>query len=331
MIAVLLHTNHFSVAPLRDLGGTDVGLMLMADSLFRLQRIRDLLRASPNPEVADWQRILSDHAGNPRESAAIPTRRLSRSTGGRRPPESCSNRPAVARTSRSATRARGVGISVITPRSGLDCRHAAQRRRMSRVVAELALEPGTRLQTLPASVPPEVIRYARGMFQTTRDSLRFLWRRDDTWLSVHLVRNRYDPESAAAVRRSSAWAAGERVSVGSGGRHAARHTVREVDVLTLLALGLTNSGIAERLGTSARTVSTQIERLLTKLDQGTRGGLAALAVDSGLLRLPIPGGVDGTPGIGVVELEAVVSKVPRAEVAPLRPMYPRNARCSSVR
>ena len=75
---------------------------------------------------------------------------------------------------------------------------------MSRVVAELTLEPGTRLQTLPASVPPEVIRYARGMFQTTRDSLRFLWRHDDTWLSVHLVRTRYDPESAAAVRRSSA-------------------------------------------------------------------------------------------------------------------------------
>jgi isopenicillin-N N-acyltransferase like protein len=62
---LLLHTNHFSVAPLRDLGGTDVGLMLMADSLFRLQRIRDLLRAIPNPGVADWQRVLSDHAGNP--------------------------------------------------------------------------------------------------------------------------------------------------------------------------------------------------------------------------------------------------------------------------
>ena len=195
---------------------------------------------------------------------------------------------------------------------------------MSRVVAELTLEPGTRPQTLPASVPPEVIRYARGMFQTTRDSLRFLWRHDDTWLSVHLVRTRYDPESAAAVRRSSAWAAGERVSVRVSEVDMPRGiTVREVDVLTLLALGLTNSGIAERLGTSARTVSTQIERLLTKLDQGTRGGLAALAVDSGLLRLPIPGGVDGTPGIGVVELEAVVSKVPRAEVAPLRPLYPR--------
>lgn len=62
---LLLHTNHFSVAPLRDLGGTDMGLKLMADSLFRLQRIRDLVHASPNGGVADWQRILADHAGDP--------------------------------------------------------------------------------------------------------------------------------------------------------------------------------------------------------------------------------------------------------------------------
>ncbi|BDX29515.1 hypothetical protein TUM20985_00620 [Mycobacterium antarcticum] len=195
---------------------------------------------------------------------------------------------------------------------------------MSRVVAELVLEAGARSHAAPENVPGDVLRYARAFFQTTRDSLRFLWRRDDTWLAVHLVRTRYDPEFPAAVRRSSAWAAGERVSVRIAEVDMPRGvTVREVDVLTLLALGLTNSGIAERLGTSARTVSTQIERLLTKLDQGTRGGLAALAVDSGLLRLPIPGGVDGTPGIGVVELEAIVNKVPRAEVAPLRPAYPR--------
>ena len=116
---LLLHTNHFSVAPLRDLGGTDVGLMLMADSLFRLQRIRDLLRANPNPEVADWQRILSDHAGDPAGICSIPTRRRSGSTGGRRLPESYSSRPPAARTSRSVIRARGVGLSVITPRSGV--------------------------------------------------------------------------------------------------------------------------------------------------------------------------------------------------------------------
>ncbi|MDH6197386.1 isopenicillin-N N-acyltransferase-like protein [Mycobacterium frederiksbergense] len=62
---VLLHTNHFSVAPLGELGGTDMGLKLMADSLFRLQRIRDLIRAAPAGGVTQWQAILADHAGNP--------------------------------------------------------------------------------------------------------------------------------------------------------------------------------------------------------------------------------------------------------------------------
>lgn len=194
---------------------------------------------------------------------------------------------------------------------------------MSRVLAELTLEPGTRFPDVPASVPPELARYAKAFFQTSRDSLRFLWRHDDAWLAVHLTRSRFDPESASAARKSAAWSAGERVSLRVAEVEMPRGiTVREVDVLTLLALGLTNAGIAERLGTSARTVSTQIERLLTKLDQGTRGGLAALAVDSGLLRLPIPGGVDATPGIGVVELEGIVTAVPRSTVAPLRPAYP---------
>lgn len=102
-------------------------------------------------------------------------------------------------------------------------------------------------------------------------------------------------------------------------------TVREVDVLTLVALGLTNGAIADRLGTSARTVSTQIERLLTKLDQETRGGLAALAVDSGLLVLPLPGGVEGPTltAIGIVELQNVVLGTVTAPLASARPAYPR--------
>ena len=184
---------------------------------------------------------------------------------------------------------------------------------MSRVVAELTIEAGARIPPSHPAVPARVLDYARAFFATTRDSLRFLWRAEDTWLAVHLIRRHHDPDGA-----------GERVSVRVAEVEMPRGiTLREVDVLTLLALGLTNVGIAERLGTSARTVSTQIERLLTKLDQGTRGGLAALAVDSGLLRLPIPGGVDGTPGIGVVELESIVTAVPRAAGPPLRPAYPR--------
>ncbi|BBY28487.1 C45 family autoproteolytic acyltransferase/hydolase [Mycolicibacterium sediminis] len=60
---LLLHANHFSVAP----AGTvdDVGTMLMADSLFRLQRVRRLARECAGGGVEDWKRVLADHAGSP--------------------------------------------------------------------------------------------------------------------------------------------------------------------------------------------------------------------------------------------------------------------------
>jgi len=60
---LLLHANHFSVARPGEVD--DVGTMLMADSLFRLQRVRRLAREAPGAGVDDWKRILSDHAGHP--------------------------------------------------------------------------------------------------------------------------------------------------------------------------------------------------------------------------------------------------------------------------
>lgn len=190
---------------------------------------------------------------------------------------------------------------------------------MSKFVAEFTVDASARERPNHPAVPSQIFDYAYAFFATARDSLRFLWRRDDEWLTVHLVRNPSVP--GATVGRDRV---GDRASVRVAEVVMPRGiTTREVDVLTLLALGLTNGGIAERLGTSARTVSTQIERLLSKLDQGTRGGLAALAVDSGLLRLPIPGGVDGSPGIGIVELESVLAAIHRPPIPPLRPNYPR--------
>ncbi|MCB1488366.1 MAG: ABC transporter substrate-binding protein [Bauldia sp.] len=67
-------------------------------------------------------------------------------------------------------------------------------------------------------------------------------------------------------------------------------TVRELDILTLLASGLSNPAIASRLGRSRRTISTHVERILRKLGQTTRAGAAVLAVDQGLLRVPSPDG-----------------------------------------
>ncbi|MEU6663872.1 ABC transporter substrate-binding protein [Streptomyces sp. NPDC046821] len=143
-----------------------------------------------------------------------------------------------------------------------------------------------------AGAPGELVAYARGFLRTARDDVRFLWRMGDAWLAVQIERQvRPEPRSDEAVL---SWAATEL----PGGV-----TSREIDILTLLAIGLTNGQIAERLGTSTRTVSTQVERLLLKLEQSRRGGLAALAVDAGLLRLPIPGGATGLTSIGPVEVE----------------------------
>ncbi|MGW6172171.1 ABC transporter substrate-binding protein [Arthrobacter sp. NPDC055138] len=138
----------------------------------------------------------------------------------------------------------------------------------------------------------ELVLFARGFLLVNRPEAQFLYRADDMWLAVRMERHRGrgDQQDHALVTTSQ-------VVLPQG------ITKREIDVLTLVSLGLTNIEIAERLGTSPRTVSTQIERLLQKLDQRGRAGLAAMTVDSNLLALPVPGGVDGVAPIAAVGLE----------------------------
>ena len=59
-------------------------------------------------------------------------------------------------------------------------------------------------------------------------------------------------------------------------------TVREVEVMSLLAEGMTNKAIGERLFVSPRTVSTHISNLLAKLGASNRGEAAAAYLKLGL-------------------------------------------------
>ncbi len=61
-------------------------------------------------------------------------------------------------------------------------------------------------------------------------------------------------------------------------------TARETEVLLLVADGLTNREIAERLEISPRTVETHRERLMTKLRIRTVAGLTRFVVEEGLDR-----------------------------------------------
>jgi DNA-binding NarL/FixJ family response regulator len=61
-------------------------------------------------------------------------------------------------------------------------------------------------------------------------------------------------------------------------------TPREIEVLELLASGLSNKEIADRLGVSFHTVKFHVNAILGKLGASSRTEVVALAARAGLLR-----------------------------------------------
>ena len=59
---------------------------------------------------------------------------------------------------------------------------------------------------------------------------------------------------------------------------------REVEVLRLLACGLSNRAIAERLAISPRTAEHHVQHIYTKIGASTRAAAAMFAMEHGLLR-----------------------------------------------
>jgi DNA-binding NarL/FixJ family response regulator len=60
-------------------------------------------------------------------------------------------------------------------------------------------------------------------------------------------------------------------------------TAREVEVLILLARGLSNKQIAERLVTTPKTAGNHVEHIYAKIDASSRAAAAMFAVQHGLL------------------------------------------------
>ena len=142
---------------------------------------------------------------------------------------------------------------------------------------------------------PRLVAYGVALLGCDVDQARFLWHHTGTgWMRVRIERWPGPSGEASALFTLVR----ELLPFGL--------TDRELDVLTLLAGGFHNREIAQWLRASARTVSTHVEHILMKLGQRSRAGAAALAVDRGLLHLPLPPGGLGMDALSVGALERSV-------------------------
>lgn len=181
----------------------------------------------------------------------------------------------------------------------------AEHRIAARIEASVDVTGRVQPRDPAMSIPAQLVAFARGFLLTGKESVRFLWRAGAVWHAVTLEARESPSGSGARAQLVCS-----QTDLPQG------ITAREIDVLTLVALGLTNGEIAGRLGTQARTVSTQIERLLGKLDQRGRAGLAAIAVDAGLIVLPVPGGTADVTSITAVSAQQNAESLDTRSVRP---------------
>ncbi len=110
---------------------------------------------------------------------------------------------------------------------------------------------------------------------------------DDLVAAIRLVAAGESLLSPAATRSliGSFLAQPSRVATAGAPQRLGQLTERELEIVALVAEGLTNDDIAERLVISALTVKTHVNRAMAKLDLRDRAQLVVAAYQSGLVRV----------------------------------------------
>src|SRR5207253_10119851 len=133
----------------------------------------------------------------------------------------------------------------------------------------------------PAISPPARILAAADAYQAMREPRPYRPPRTPeeaaSELRADVKAGRLDADAVEAVLG----AAGHRVPRRRGGP--AGLTAREVEVLILLARGLSNKEIARQLVISPKTAGNHIEHIYAKIDASTRARASLFAMQHGLL------------------------------------------------
>jgi DNA-binding NarL/FixJ family response regulator len=112
--------------------------------------------------------------------------------------------------------------------------------------------------------------------------------RDGAHAALAEARGLLDPlEARPALARAAALAAGVPAAAGRAAPTAPATlpfglTAREAEVLRLVAQGLADAQVAERLFVSVNTVKTHLRSIYSKLDVPSRTAATAFAIDHGL-------------------------------------------------
>jgi two-component system response regulator NreC len=147
----------------------------------------------------------------------------------------------------------------------------------------------TSLEVLPAI--PDRSPETRTVVLTMQEDPEFARRALRAGATAYVLKEAADTELVEAVRRAAAGQTYLNPSVGAMLAAAPPEpsgrpddlSEREVEVLRLIALGHTNSEIAEQLILSIRTVETHRSHVQQKLRRSSRAELVRYAIDHGLL------------------------------------------------
>ncbi|MFN0029005.1 MAG: response regulator [Acidimicrobiales bacterium] len=135
----------------------------------------------------------------------------------------------------------------------------------------------------------------RVLVLTVHDDVTYLRRAFDAGAAGYLVKEAADVELVQAVRQVAAGKQYVHPSLGAAllarevatarpGGPGGELSEREVEVLRLIAAGLTNAEIAAKLHVSVRTVETHRAHIHQKLDVRTRAELVRVAREAGVLQ-----------------------------------------------
>jgi DNA-binding NarL/FixJ family response regulator len=196
------------------------------------------------------------------------------------------------------------GLTALVVTTGVEAIRAARERRPSVIILDVGLRGMSAYET------------CRQLRETYGDTLPILFVSKDRTASLdrvvglligaddYLTKSIHPDELLARIRRAAArsiaasrgaqphGSAPPPAPDRAGSQAAAALTPRELEVLRLMAAGLTPRDISDRLVISPKTVSSHVQRILAKLAVHSRLQAVALAYEAGLVS--VNGGVDGT-------------------------------------